>query len=63
MPDKVHWGFEPQPLYYEYYLVRAQSMPNLSPNNPSYSRAIRLWQRMPLWLTQWLGPRVARYLG
>jgi FemAB-related protein (PEP-CTERM system-associated) len=60
---KVHWGFEPQPLYYEYYLVRARSLPNLSPTNPNYARAIRLWRRMPLWLTQWIGPRVAGYLG
>jgi FemAB-related protein (PEP-CTERM system-associated) len=60
---KVHWGFEPTPLHYEYYLVRASSMPNLSPTNPSYSRAIGLWQRLPLWLTQLLGPYVARYLG
>jgi FemAB-related protein (PEP-CTERM system-associated) len=60
---KVHWGFEPEPLYYEYFLVRSQAMPNLSPTNPKYSRAIRAWQRMPLWLTQWLGPRIAGYLG
>jgi FemAB-related protein (PEP-CTERM system-associated) len=60
---KVHWGFEPEALHYEYYLVRARSMPNLSPTNPNYARAISLWRRMPLWLTQWLGPRVAGYLG
>jgi FemAB-related protein (PEP-CTERM system-associated) len=60
---KVHWGFEPDPLHYEYYLVRAKALPNLSPTNPKYSRAIRAWQRMPLWLTQWLGPRIAAYLG
>lgn len=60
---KTHWGFEPEPLFYEYYLVRARSMPNLSPTNPRYGRAIRLWQSMPLWLTQLIGPRVAGYLG
>jgi FemAB-related protein (PEP-CTERM system-associated) len=60
---KVHWGFEPEQLHYEYYLVRSRSMPNLSPTNPNYSRVIRLWQRLPLWLTQWVGPRVASYLG
>lgn len=60
---KEHWGFEPEPLHYEYFLVRTKSMPNLSPTNPSYGRAIRLWRRMPLWLTQRIGPRVAAYLG
>jgi FemAB-related protein (PEP-CTERM system-associated) len=60
---KVHWGFEPEPLHYEYYLVRSPAMPNLSPTNPRYARAIRAWQRMPLWMTRWLGPRIAGYLG
>jgi FemAB-related protein (PEP-CTERM system-associated) len=60
---KEHWGFEPEPLHYEYFLVKTKSMPNLSPTNPSYSRAIGLWKRMPLWLTQRIGPRVAAYLG
>jgi FemAB-related protein (PEP-CTERM system-associated) len=60
---KEHWGFEPEPLFYEYYLVRAKSMPNLSPTNPSYGRAIQLWKSLPVWLTQWIGPRVAAYLG
>jgi FemAB-related protein (PEP-CTERM system-associated) len=60
---KAHWGFEPEPLHYEYYLVRAKSMPNLSPTNPKYGKAIDLWRRMPLRLTQLIGPRVAGYLG
>jgi FemAB-related protein (PEP-CTERM system-associated) len=60
---KVHWGFEPEPLYYEYYLVRSRAMPNLSPTNPRYARAIGIWRRMPLWLTQWIGPRIAGHLG
>jgi FemAB-related protein (PEP-CTERM system-associated) len=60
---KVHWGFEPEPLHYEYFLVKAQALPNLSPTNPKYQRMIRLWQRLPLAVTQRLGPWVARYLG
>ena len=60
---KEHWGFEPQPLFYEYYLVKAQSLPNLSPTNPKYKRAIALWQRLPLPLTQLIGPSAARWLG
>jgi FemAB-related protein (PEP-CTERM system-associated) len=60
---KSHWGFEPEPLYYEYFLVKARDVPNLSPTNPAYERAIRLWRRMPLRLTQILGPWLARNLG
>ena len=60
---KVNWGFEPQPLFYEYFLVRAKTMPNLSPTNPKFDRLIRIWRRLPLPLTQWLGPPLAKYLG
>lgn len=60
---KCHWGFEPQPLYYEYFLVNARAMPNLSPTNPRYQRAISLWQRLPLPLANVMGPPIAKYLG
>jgi FemAB-related protein (PEP-CTERM system-associated) len=60
---KTYWGFEPEPLYYEYFLVRLKAMPNLSPTNPKYSKAIAVWRKFPLKLTQWIGPSVAKYLG
>lgn len=60
---KTHWGFEPEPLCYEYFLVRAREMPNLSPTNAKYARLIALWQRLPLPATQVLGPPIARFLG
>lgn len=60
---KTHWGFEPQPLYYEYFLGRAAEMPNLSPTNPKYRALIATWQHLPLPLTHLLGPPLARYLG
>lgn len=60
---KKHWGFEPQPLPYSYHLVRRKSVPNLSPANPKYRYAIEAWRRLPLPLTQWIGPLVAPYLG
>jgi FemAB-related protein (PEP-CTERM system-associated) len=60
---KTYWGFEPQQLYYEYFLVRRKEMPNLSPTNPKFSKAIELWRKLPLKLTQLVGPPVAKYLG
>jgi FemAB-related protein (PEP-CTERM system-associated) len=60
---KKNWGFEPEPLHYEYFLVRAREMPNLSPTNPRYERLIRIWQRLPLWVTRSVGPWLARSLG
>jgi FemAB-related protein (PEP-CTERM system-associated) len=60
---KANWGFEPETLSYEYFLVNANEVPNLSPTNPRFERLIRLWRRLPLRMTQWLGPPLAKYLG
>jgi FemAB-related protein (PEP-CTERM system-associated) len=60
---KVHWGFEPETLCYEYFLVKARAIPNLSPTNAKYERLIRAWRRLPVQLTRLLGPPIARYLG
>jgi hypothetical protein len=60
---KSNWGFEPEQLHYEYFLVKSREMPNLSPSNPKYGNAIAVWRRLPLKLTQLIGPPVAKYLG
>jgi len=60
---KCNWGFEPEPLCYEYFLVRAREVPNLSPTNAKFSRLIDVWRRLPLPLTRMLGPPIARNLG
>ena len=60
---KKHWGFEPRPLPYAYHLVRATEMPNVSPTNRKYAMFIKAWQRLPLPLSNTLGPWLAKDLG
>jgi len=60
---KKNWGFEPQLLHYEYYLVKAQAMPELNPTNPKYALMIKCWKKLPLKLSQFLGPFLSKYLG
>jgi FemAB-related protein (PEP-CTERM system-associated) len=60
---KKNWGMQAKPLYYYYYLVNATELPNLSPNNPKYKFFIKLWQKLPLKLSQFLGPFLSKYLG
>lgn len=60
---KKTWGMEPKPLFYYYHLVKADALPNLSPNNPKYKMFINLWQKLPLKLSQFLGPFLSKYLG
>jgi FemAB-related protein (PEP-CTERM system-associated) len=60
---KTHWGFEPQPLYYEYCLVKAKEMPDINPLNPKYEAFINIWRRLPLPLTKLIGPYIVKNLG
>lgn len=60
---KRHWGFEPQPLYYQFKLVQAEGIPNVSPANPKYRFFIRAWQRLPLAVSRVAGPMIARNLA
>jgi FemAB-related protein (PEP-CTERM system-associated) len=53
---KQRWGMEEVPLNYRVHLLRGAELPNVSPANPRYARAIATWQRLPLWLTRIAGP-------
>jgi len=60
---KKNWGFEPQPLYYEYCLYRHDTIPQNNPSNAKYRLFIEAWRRMPIGLANWLGPLIVRNLG
>ncbi len=60
---KKNWGFEPQPLHYEYCLYKRDTIPQNNPNNPKYKLFIAAWRRMPIGLANWLGPHIVRNLG
>lgn len=60
---KKNWGFEPQPLQYQYKLVKAKAVPDHNPLNPKYRMFISAWQKLPLPVANWLGPRIVKSLG
>ncbi|MDO8706939.1 MAG: FemAB family PEP-CTERM system-associated protein [Sulfuricaulis sp.] len=60
---KKNWGFVPEPLHYEYYLVKAKAVPDINPLNPKYRFFIETWKRLPLPLTKVLGPLISKNLG
>jgi len=60
---KKNWGFVAEPLFYEYYLVKAKSVPEINPNNPKYKYFIDIWRRLPLSVANFLGPFISRSLG
>ena len=57
---KAKWNAESHQLYWEYVLGRSKELPSLEVSNPKYMLAMAAWRRMPLKLTQWIGPRLAR---
>ncbi|NJL58299.1 MAG: FemAB family PEP-CTERM system-associated protein [Desulfobacteraceae bacterium] len=59
---KRHWGFEPKPLHYQYYLNRLSEMPNISPANPKYRRKIEMWKKLPIWFVNMIGPQIVKYV-
>ena len=59
---KRHWGFEPQPLHYQYYLPQGGSLPNMSPTNPKFQPFIALWKKFPLPVANFMGPHIIKYL-
>jgi len=60
---KKNWGFEPQPLHYEFRLYRREAIPQNNPSNPKYKAFIALWRRLPRGLANRLGPYIVRNLG
>ena len=60
---KKNWGFEPQPLHYEYCLYKREAIPQNNPSNAKYKLLIAAWRRMPVGLANWLGPFIVRNLG
>jgi FemAB-related protein (PEP-CTERM system-associated) len=60
---KKNWGFEPQPLHYEYFLVKNREVPEVNPMNPRYRLFIEAWKRLPLPLANLVGGRLSPYLG
>lgn len=60
---KKNWGFTPEPLFYEFHLVKADSLPDINPLNPKYRLFIAAWKRLPLPISQMVGPWLSKDLG
>jgi FemAB-related protein (PEP-CTERM system-associated) len=60
---KKNWGFTPQPLFYEFYLVKSTSLPDINPLNPKYKFFIAAWKRLPLAVSQAIGPWLSKDLS
>ena len=57
---KKKWNATAQQLYWQYILNKSPDIPQLNVNNPKFKLAIAMWQRLPLSMTQVVGPWLAR---
>ncbi|MGH9554545.1 MAG: FemAB family XrtA/PEP-CTERM system-associated protein [Terriglobales bacterium] len=57
---KQQWLAQEVPLHWYYWLAPGVPVPQLRPDNPRFRLAIRLWQRLPLFVANRLGPRIVR---
>lgn len=57
---KKKWNAQTKPLHWHYILRSSRSMPELNVQNPKYRLAIEAWRRLPVGLTQMVGPSIAR---
>lgn len=60
---KKNWGFVPEPLFYEFHLVKAKALPDINPLNPKYQLFIAAWKKLPLPISQIVGPFLSKDLG
>ena len=59
---KKQWGAQPKQLFWHYCISDGGSIPEITPNNPKYRLAISVWQRLPLFIANYLGPNIVKYL-
>ena len=60
---KRNWGFEPEPLHYEFHLLRRTRIPENNPSNPKFRTLIAMWRRLPRRAVNTIGPAIVRHLG
>ncbi len=56
---KAQWGSAEYPAVWQAY-VRDERASELRPDNSRFDRMIRIWQRLPVWLTKLIGPTIVR---
>lgn len=56
---KKQWGARPEATVWQYHVLNGE-ISDLRPDNPRFARAVRVWQRLPVWITRMAGPLIVR---
>ncbi len=57
---KKQWGGTERQLYWHYILPENTALPGSNKENPKFSLAIKIWQKLPLAITKLLGPAIVK---
>lgn len=53
-------GAHKKQLYWQYYLNGVNEIPELSSSSKKYRLAVSIWKRLPLFITEMIGPRIVK---
>ncbi len=57
---KKKWNAQQKQLFWQYQLGKVKTIPQLNVQNPKYSIAMNIWKKLPLTLTTFIGPHLAK---
>ena len=57
---KEQWGAQPIQLNWQYILPKGALLPELNTKNPKFNLAIKVWQKLPLSVSRFLGPHIVK---
>ncbi len=60
---KRNWGFEGEPLSYAKLALDGGAVRDINPTSAKYRLQVAAWKKLPLWLSNALGPMLSRGLG
>lgn len=59
---KKQWGAQPLQSYWYYLLPADAQLPEMNPKNPKYTLAIKIWRKLPVFVTNSIGPLIVKGL-
>jgi FemAB-related protein (PEP-CTERM system-associated) len=60
---KMNWGMEPEPLRYGIRTAAGGAARDINPLSPKNRLKVEAWKKLPLWVSNRLGPVLAKGLG
>lgn len=59
---KKQWGALEKQMHWHYFLKPGEPLPMLNPNNPKFSLLIQIWRKLPVFVTNLIGPAIVKNL-